>query len=331
MKKRGKIKFSHKKGNRGTKTQYFRVCAESLDPQGDWKNHPGFPEPLYEMKFHFPFKKMENNLIIGYSGYTKLPVSAQPGAPLGSYFVLADGIGEPLVAFPDGHNGQEWDGRTDERFVLTEERLAKMQMVKKRLTMILSPEGWGPHEYVTWSTTSEVAIDYAISDYIALVEMIGDDLALFPLTFRAMDKTLKRRDGQTAKFTIGTIGFSGSMTEFAAAVEETKALKEIIDLDKFEVSFESEGIFYKSEEGDEAEEEPAEYDEQTGELIKPAGPSAKETEGITLDGLVSNVQKEKILRLAKRFKRMEEVGNVKSSADALRLLNQLTTQEARAA
>jgi len=327
MKKRGKIKFSHVKNNRGQKTEYFRLVTDTKDPQGDWKCHPSFPEQMMEMRFRFPFTKMENNIIIGYSGYTKLPVSSQRGAPTASYFVLADGIGEPMVAFPDGHNGVEWDGRKKKDLILTEERLANMKMVKKRMTMIMIPDGWGPHEYVTWSTTSNVAMDYAISDYTSLVEMTGGDLALFPLTFRAMGKTLKRRDGETAKFSIGTIGFGGSLTDFAASIKEAKVLKAAINIAKLEDTFEREGIFYKSADGNEFDDEPVDHDEVTGEV--PQSTLPKEEIGSQLKGLLSNAQRERIINLAIRFGREEELIKVTKSASALRLLNQLVTQEAR--
>jgi hypothetical protein len=328
MKKRGKIKFSHVKNQRGIKTDYFRVCGDQKDPQGDWMVLPGFPEQMYGMNFHFPFKKLSNNVIIGYSGYVKLPTSANRGAPLASYFIMADGIDAPMVAFPDGHNGREWDGRVHKDYTLTQERLNKWAMVKKRMTVLLVPEGFGPHEYVTWSTTSSVAMDYILADYMALSGMIGDDLALFPLKFRALAKTIKNRDGQTAKFSIGTIGFGGTPKAFAEAIQETKGLKEIINLDEFEKTFESEGVFYYGDEGSEYEE-PVEYDENTGEVI-PTSANNSEALGITLKGLVSNTQKDKIIALAKKHDRVAELAEILTTGDALRFMNQLMTAEAKA-
>lgn len=327
MKKRGKIKFSHKKGNRGQKTQYFRVVADSLDPQGDWKNHPSFPDPMYEMKCYFPFSKMDNNILIGYSGFTQLPSGPERGAPLKSYFVVADGIGEPLLALPDGHNGYEWDGRKDPNLILTEERLAKMQMVKKRMTMILCPDGWAPHEYVTWSTTSQMAIDFAIADYVSMSELAGGDLSLIPFTFRAVDKTLKRRDGQIAKFTIGTIGGHGDIFTMAETMERVKKLRKTFSTKGLEEAFELEGFFYKSEEGDEIEEpvEPAVINEETGEVLKPATVSPKEIARLALQPHLSKAQVEKVLKIAGTLNRFEECANVRSQSDAMRLMNMLAT------
>lgn len=336
--RKGKIKFSHTSIDKkiGTKTDYFRVCQDSKNKTGDWENYPGFEPQLRELKFRFPFSKMENNIKIGYSGYCQLSMDGTAKGALGSYFVASNGIGCQLIARPDGHKGVEYGTASGKELLLTPERLSKWKMVKKRMTVFISPDGWGPHEYVGWSTTSEVAMEGVSAEYTQLERLIGTNLAMVPLTLRATTKQFKNREGQSVRFSFGSIGYSGTPMRLKEAVEEANSLKEFFNLSSLEDDFERQSFFFEEE--DEAVIPVTEKtNPETGEvtLFNLNGdeiPATSTNEDISdfLRGLVGEAQVRNIVSLAKKLGKESEVLLCSSPAKALALLNNMVSEDNRA-
>lgn len=328
----GKIKFAKVKNNRGAKTDFFRVVYDVKDPSGDWKEMRGCEE-LTEMNFYFPFEKMENNIKIVYSGYTQLPKSSRRNASLGSYFVVSEGIGSPLIATPDGHDGRYYDGR-DSSIELTEERFAQWTMVKKRMTVFLTPADCAPNEYVVWHTTSEIAMDSLIEEYSKLVELFKTNLSLVPLTFKAIGKQGKTITGVSYRFFYGTIGSNLGLSGLRDGVEKAKELRDFFDVKTLENNFEKNGFFYDDENNVSTSNIPEGYEErvntdsgevttvnqETDEILET---SDKVDYGSVLAPFCAKNQAIRILSLAVEQDKEEEILKITSTAQALSLLNSL--------
>lgn len=337
--RKGKIKFSHVNSTgRGTKTDYFRVCQDIKEKSGDWALMPGFEPQLRELQFFFPFKKMENNVKISYSGFCQLPIDGRKNGPKGSYFVSSDGLDSPLYARPDGHSGMIYDGR-DGKFLLTQERLDNWSMVKKRLSLIMVPYGWSPTEHIAWSTTSGIAMDYIINEYMSLQTLLRDDLCMLPLTFRAIGKQFKNRAGLNVKFSFGTIGFTGSPFELKEAATQASKLKEFFEIDKIEAEFERDNYFYIDEDDntedlsvieqvDEQTGEVAYVDKETGKEVEPPKAANINPEDI-LQGLLSDSQIKTLIALAKKHERLKDIVAIETTAKALSMLNELVSIDNR--
>lgn len=329
----GHIKFAHVKGNTNTKTEYMRVCHKFRDNAGDWKSIPTFPPTMQEFEFYFPFTKLENNIKVRYSGYADLPVSKEKGAPSERYLIVADGIGEPIMAIPSGHNGIIWDGTKDGNgaMVLDEARLEKWSKgrggLKKRTTVYMVPKGYAPHEVVTWTTSSEAATNYLLEAYSSLEQLTKHDLAFLPLTLRSVGKQFVNTKGDQVKFHFGAIGYSGSLVQLRADLEEVDAIKGLFDTGAIEKRFEEKDFFFTPDEGaeifddDEPHDVPA-HDSLTGEVLENVGDPS-----IILEGLVSQEQKQLILQLAEKHGRLQMLSTVQNAAQALVVMNKLQLLE----
>lgn len=320
MVKKGKIKFSTLNNNRGVKTDFFRVVEDAKDKKGDWQIKAGFPEQLTELEFYFPFEKMENNVKIAYSGFCNLP-SGGRGSQEKSYFVVSEGIGCPLVAIPQGHNGITYDGTKNE-ILLTEERLAKWRMVKKRMTVFLTPKGWLPHEYIVWHTTSEIAISSFIQEYIDLSTALKDNLSLIPLVFKSIGKSGKNASGQQYRFFHGSISFHGDLHELLDAHNKAKELRKALNIKLLEEDFEAGGFFNDIKN----EEEATEINPDTGEIIPSKSSPAKSSIDL-LEAYVNKPQANKLIELAVELGAEEDLLSINSTANALSLLNKLQSRK----
>ena len=330
--KKGKIKFSELKNNRGVKTDHFRVCDNVKDTKGDWKVKAGFLEEQHSMEFYFPFKKMENNLKITYSGYCQLPVGKK-GSNNDNYFVTSKGINCPLVAIPQGHNGRVYDGCNNE-LLLTEERLSKWPMVKKRMSVYLTPANWAPHEYVVWSTTSEIAIATFSQEYNELSTSIGDNLSLIPLVFRAVGSSGKSKSGVSYRFFYGSISIANGPLEFINQLDDIKKCRKILNIDAIEKTFEEASLLYEHSDSDDEHIVPDGFiehvDDTSGEVTlvdKVSGEEMPMQEdqnfGEILASFVNKTQAVKIMSLATELNRTQEITAINSTAAAFSLLNSL--------
>ncbi len=337
--RKGKIKFSHTSAGQkiGTKTDYFRVCQDAKNKAGDWENYIGFEPQLRELKFRFPFTKIGNNIKIGYSGFCQLPIDGTARGELGSYFVVSEGIGCPLIARPDGHSGILYDGRDEKKsLLLTEERLAKWKMVKKRMSVFISPEGWGPHEWIVWSTTSEVAMDMLQTEYTQLERLLGNNLCLVPLTLRAVTKQFKNKEGKNTRFALGSIGFSGSPKELMDNTNEANNLKNFFNIKALEEDFERSSFFFEEDEDESQVVAKEVINPETGEVThlnskdEEIAPRHGFDLAETIQGLVGDTQVRTIVQLAKKLNREAEILQCNSPAKALALLNSLVSEDNRA-
>lgn len=319
--KKGKIKFSMLVNNRGQKLDYFRVVSDVKDAKGNWCDNPMFPPEINEMDFYFPFSKFENNIRIGYSGYCKLPCSG-PRSQEKSYFVVSDGIGCPLIAKPDGHDGKMYSGND---LLLTEERLKKWIMVKKRMTVFLTPAHWSPNEYLTWNTASQIAIDSFTQEYIELSGLLGGDLSLIPLCFRSVGKSGKSASGVNYRFFHGTIGakngIPGLVKEKKIAIES----RQVLDISKIEEAFEKKDFFYDLVEPElESVVGVEETNSGTGEVTIV---DRKVDIGEFLEPYMKKAQAAKLVSLAIELGKESEIMKIKCISDALSLLVKLQNEQ----
>lgn len=332
--KKGKIKFSTLSNNRGVKIDNFRIVEDAKDKKGDWQLKAEFPEAVSELEFYFPFTKMENNIKVVYSGYCNLPVAGK-GSRTDSYFVVSDGIGCPLVATPQGHNGRVY-GMGGQELILTEERLAKWQMVKKRMTVFLTPKNWAPHEYVVWHTTSEIAIDNFIQEYLDLSDLVKTDLALIPLCFRAVGKSGKSKSGKSYRFFHGSVGIKHGLMQLKEDAQNATELKKFFDIQRLEKQFEANRFFHEIEEEIVAPENIEEkIDQVTGQVTMVNKATGKEVAeqvnyGDLLIGFVNETQAKRIVTLAIEQNQEAEIVKIQSTASALALLNKLQSSANKA-
>ncbi len=335
MVKKGKIKFSTLNNNRGVKTDFFRVVEDAKDKKGDWQVKAGFPEQMSEMEFYFPFQKMENNIKIAYSGFCNLPSNGSKSRPA-SYFVVSEGIGQPLIATPVGHNGIIYDGRGNDALTLTEKRLQQWPMVKKRMTMFLTPKGWLPNEYIVWHTTSEIAIGNVLQEYMDLCDLLGDNPCLVPLVFKAVGKSGKNAAGKAYRFFHGSISANCSPFELYDIHDAAKKLRKKLHVENLEKNFEALSYFGQPEDDDNQVPEGFSQvvNQETGEVSlvnQETGESRPHSSqkldyGDILASYVSKPQASRIVELAMELGREKEILDITSVANALALLNSLQSE-----
>ncbi len=322
--KKGKIKFSTLKNNRGVKIDGFRIAEDLKDKAGDWQLKTEFPKMMNELDFYFPFNKMENNISISYSGYCNLPKNGANSAE-GSYFVVSDGIGCPLVAMPNGHNGKCYGAKGETNLILTEERLKKWSMVKKRMAVHLTPINWAPHEYLVWHTTSTIAIDSFIQEYMNISDMIQNDLSLIPLSFKAVGKSGKSKTGVSYRFFHGSISTSKGLLQLKKDVEDAIQLRKFFDINEIEKQFEQRSYFYEDDASSSNNGEEVAHDEKTGEIIQDASKAINYKD--LLLPFVNEAQAKRIITLATEADCTDKIVKLTSTTHALSLLNKLQSNK----
>lgn len=340
MTKIGKVKFSL--GSQ--KLDYFRVCSDAKDAKKNWKILEGFPDQLTDMPFYFPFSNMANNITVRYTGYAKLSSDGTPNGPQESYFIQSMGIGEPILARPDGHKGNVYDGRQNKKMILTEERLAKWPMVKKRMQVLLVPKGFAPTHFLVWHTTSLIAFDQLLKEYNDLQTLTGNgDISLLPLHFVATPKQFKNADGKNVKFSFGSIRYKGSLAELVDHIEYSAILREKLNLKQLEEEWERSNVFFVDDEEEGQGDIPKGYtikvDDISGEVtyvhtlsgevyVPPAESENKHEE---LHAYLNADQVEQIVSLAKKHEKQGDLEKVANSASALHLLSKLRTLDLQSA
>jgi hypothetical protein len=338
MGKIGKIKFSIGK----LKIDYMRVCSDVKDPKGVWKIVRGFPEQMFDLPFYFPFRKLENNISIRYTGYTKLPMNGKRGGAQGSYFVQSMGIGHPIYARPDGHNGIIYDGRKSDKLLLTQERLDSWSMVKRRISVIVVPQGHAPSDYLVWHTTSDGALSELLKEYSALQILTGsEDISLLPLHLKVKDKSYKNSSNQPVKYSYGSIEWLGDIFDLPEQLEKVSKLRSVLGVETLEAEWEKHDIFFADDEevSDIPEGYVSEVDEDSGEVIYrnsesgeefvPAVPTASIDE--YLQGFVPKDQAKEIASLAKKLGKEKDALQVTTPAQGLMCLNRLRTLDLKSA
>lgn len=332
----GKIKFSEGR----QKLDHFRICDDSKDPKGNWKLAKGFEGVHTELRMYFPFAKMENNISIKYSGYAKLSATGKRGGPLDTYFIQSQGLGEPIYARPEGHSGVIYDGRSEDKpILLTQERLDQWKMVKKRLQMVMVPEGHDPSDFIVWHTTSEVAFAELLKKYSDLQKLTGSiDISLLPLTFFVRNKQFTNSKNQPVKFSHGNVRFEGSLSELADAIERAEQLRTRLGkgLEALESEWEHGNIFYADDDDEVVSAlQPGvvqDINQETGEITyknAETGEAAQPEEDLSrcLDALLPKDSAKEVVRLAIKHGKKAEMLKLHTAVEAMVFMSKMRSLE----
>lgn len=314
--KKGKIKFSTISGNKVVKLEGFTVVTDVKQRGTGWIKHPEFdqPTPLKVMEFYFPFSKMQNNIRIDYCGYCELPDGGR-NKRLATYFMVAADIGQPLTAVPVGHNGKVYQNLRP----FVEEDLDKFKGVKKRMSVQLTPKNWSPHEYVSWSTTSEVAMDYFCKEYTQLEKLFGS-LQGIPLLFKAHGIEINTPNGINRTY-LGSLSINGGIEK----ISYLKGMNPMdgLDFSHIEKMYEDDLLARVTEEAAEVEAESnvtPKHNPITGEVEEGNNVS------VVTDIDLTDEQKKLLITHLNE----DELKKINTKAKALQVINKIKTSSALA-
>jgi len=180
------------------------------------------------------------------------------------------------------------------------------------------------------------------SSYSQLVSMLGTDLSLIPLCFRAVGISGKSASGKNYRKFIGSIGVKRGLNGLSEGIAKAMEYRKIFNIAALEEELEKESYFY--EEDDSTSYKPAiqdghkeVLDRTTGEMtiVDENGKTVEVSQNIDygdfLSGLVNVTQAKKIVSLAIGLERESDILKVQSSAQALVLLNSLQSEKNKAA